>query len=137
MTVQLWDVATGKIFASPLEHPAPVASAAFSPDGTRVIAASGMTAYLWDAVTGKPLPSPLEHQAAVMHAAFSPMARAWSPRAMTTHGRMGWWSQMCCSWSGSETENTGEHKLARTGPRDATRGGVVHGSLCSAVAAAM
>jgi WD40 repeat protein len=50
-----------------------VMSAAFSPDGTRVITAScDRTARVWDAATGQPATSPLEHQDMVMSAAFSP-----------------------------------------------------------------
>ena len=69
----MWDAATGKPVTSPLEHQGPVVSAAFSPDGTRVVTASSdNTARVWDAATGKSLTSPLEHQAAVQRAAFSP-----------------------------------------------------------------
>jgi hypothetical protein len=40
-----------------------VSSAAFSPDGSRVVTVSNdYTARVWDAVTGKSLTSPLEHQ---------------------------------------------------------------------------
>jgi hypothetical protein len=56
-----------------LEHQGPVRSAAFSPDGTRVVTASSdNTARVWDAATGQPLTRPLEHQSAVWSAAFSP-----------------------------------------------------------------
>jgi hypothetical protein len=56
-----------------LEHQRQVWSAAFSPDGTRVVTASfDKTARVWDAATGKPLTSPLEHQDVVYSAAFSP-----------------------------------------------------------------
>jgi WD40 repeat protein len=52
---------------------AAVWSAAFSPDGTRVVTASrDKTARVWDATTGKPVTGPLEHQDQVMSAAFSP-----------------------------------------------------------------
>jgi WD40 repeat protein len=48
-------------------------SAAFSPDGTRVVTASSdKTARVWDAATGKPVTSPFQHPAAVVSAAFSP-----------------------------------------------------------------
>jgi WD40 repeat protein len=69
----VWDAATGKPLTRPLEHQAEVWSAVFSPDGTRVVTASGdKTARVWDAVTGKPLASPLMHQDEVGSAAFSP-----------------------------------------------------------------
>jgi WD40 repeat protein len=49
-----------------------VLSAAFSPDGSRVVTASAdQTARVWDAATGKPLSLPLAHQAPVASAAFS------------------------------------------------------------------
>ena len=48
-------------------------SAAFSPDGTRVVTASaGGTVQIWDAVTGKPLWGPAVHQRFGKIAAFSP-----------------------------------------------------------------
>ena len=52
---------------SALAQRAAVVSAAFSPDGTRVVTASfDKTARVWDAATGKPLTSALEHQAEVV-----------------------------------------------------------------------
>ena len=49
-------------------------SAAFSPDGKRIVTASeDKTARLWDAATGKQIGEPLRgHEGAVMSAAFSP-----------------------------------------------------------------
>ena len=53
-------------------HRGPVAAAAFSPDGARVVTASrDTTARIWNARTGKPLTGALEHQGAVLAAAFS------------------------------------------------------------------
>ena len=51
-----------------------VSSAAFSPDGKRIVTASAdKTARLWDAETGKPIGEPLTgHKDAVLSAAFSP-----------------------------------------------------------------
>ncbi|HEU4730389.1 MAG TPA: TIR domain-containing protein [Kofleriaceae bacterium] len=54
-------------------HDAVVRSAAFSPDGTRVVTASwDRTARVWDATTGRPVAAPLEHAGFVHAAAFSP-----------------------------------------------------------------
>jgi WD40 repeat protein len=54
-------------------HQGVVRSAAFSPDGTRVVTTSNdKTARVWDAATGKPLTNPLEHGGFVLRAAFSP-----------------------------------------------------------------
>ena len=49
-------------------------SAAFSPDGKRIVTASGdKTARIWDAATGQPIGEPLKgHEDAVYSAAFSP-----------------------------------------------------------------
>jgi energy-coupling factor transporter ATP-binding protein EcfA2 len=57
----------------PLQHREGVRSAAFSPDGARVVTASGdRSARVWDAATGKSLSPPLQHQEGVRGAAFSP-----------------------------------------------------------------
>jgi WD40 repeat protein len=56
-----------------LAHHGDVYTAAFSPDGTRVVTASAdQTARVWDASTGKPLSPPLLHEDQVVSAAFSP-----------------------------------------------------------------
>ena len=49
-------------------------SAAFSPDGKRIVTASeDKTARVWDAASGKPIGEPLKgHEAVVCSAAFSP-----------------------------------------------------------------
>jgi hypothetical protein len=54
-------------------HETPVLSAAFSPDGKRIVTASwDKTALLWDAETGKQIGAPLVgHESYVMSAAFS------------------------------------------------------------------
>ena len=50
-----------------------VSSAAFSPDGTRIVTASqDKTARIWDAATGQPIGEPLKHDGCVFGAVFSP-----------------------------------------------------------------
>ena len=54
-------------------HSEAVVSAAFSPDGRRVVTASyDKTARLWDAATGKPIGDLVGHTDNLVSAAFSP-----------------------------------------------------------------
>jgi hypothetical protein len=56
-----------------LGHEDAVTSAAFSPDGKRIVTASSDKARVWDADSGKPIGEPLKgHEGAVESAAFSP-----------------------------------------------------------------
>ena len=57
-----------------LDHEASVLSAAFSPDGKRIVTASeDKTARVWDAASGQPIGEPLKgHEDGVTSAAFSP-----------------------------------------------------------------
>jgi WD40 repeat protein len=82
-TARLWDAETGKPINELLGEPSGeplkgyaggVHSAAFSPDGTRIVTASwDNTVRLWDAKTVKPISEPLiGHANAVVTAAFSP-----------------------------------------------------------------
>jgi WD40 repeat protein len=59
-----------------MQHQEAVNSAAFSPDGRRVVTASeDRTAQVWETDTGTPVSGPLQHQNAVNSAAFSPDGR--------------------------------------------------------------
>jgi hypothetical protein len=56
-----------------MKHNDLIASAAFSPDGRRIVTASyDRSARLWDARTGAPLGMPMKHNDLIASAAFSP-----------------------------------------------------------------
>jgi WD40 repeat protein len=56
-----------------LQHEDIVISAVFSPDGSKILTASGdNTARVWDAATGRALSEPLQHEDIVISAVFSP-----------------------------------------------------------------
>lgn len=66
-------LASGRLCAPLLRHDRWITSAAFSPDGGRVVTGSlDNTARLWDARTAEPLSEPMHHEAAVVAVAFSP-----------------------------------------------------------------
>src|SRR5262249_44909685 len=72
-TARVWDAESGKPVGEPMRHDATVASASFSPDGRRILTASGDNARVWDAESGKPVGQPMRHDAGVVVAAsFSP-----------------------------------------------------------------
>jgi WD40 repeat protein len=72
-TARLWDAETGNAIAVLGGHGSAVESAAFSPDGKRIVTASAdKTARLWDAETGKPIGELKGNEGPVRSAAFSP-----------------------------------------------------------------
>jgi WD40 repeat protein/tetratricopeptide (TPR) repeat protein len=74
-TGQAWvyDVHSGRPLGRPLEHQGTVYAASFSPDGQRVVTASGdRTARIWNARSGEPVTGPLKCDGVVRRAYFSP-----------------------------------------------------------------
>ena len=67
----------GRLLAAPvlvLGNTEPLACAAFSPDGRRVVTAGpDNTARVWNASTGQPVTAPLTHGQVVLQAGFSPL----------------------------------------------------------------
>ena len=70
-TAQVWDSATGRTVGPPLQHQDRVELFRFTPDGRRIITASGTTARIWNATTGERVGTPLEHRDSVGAAGFS------------------------------------------------------------------
>ena len=88
-TVQLWDIASGRMVGTPLMHGGPIKVIVFSPDGKRLATGSvtaaldpvtqkaipiGGEAHLWDAESGNSLGAPLLHPMPVWSLAFSPQS---------------------------------------------------------------
>jgi len=73
--VRLWDTKTGKLLGSPMEGIAAFnadgRTAAFSPDGTKVVTMCGNAVRLWDVAATKPLGPPMKYDM-VEAVAFSP-----------------------------------------------------------------
>jgi WD40 repeat protein len=68
----VWNAATGQVIAKLEGHSDVVRSAAFSPDGQRVVTASyDHTARVWNAATGQVI-AKLEGSGSIFSAAFSP-----------------------------------------------------------------
>ena len=105
-------------------HDGRVASAAFSPDGSRIVTASGDgTARIWDAATGKEIVVLRSHDAAVTSAAFSSdgsrivtasddkTARIWDARLETMSAK-GLLAEACARLKGLTTLTRDEMRLA-------------------------
>jgi WD40 repeat protein len=81
--VRVWDAQQGTLLTTLTGHAGPVYAVAFSPDGTRLVTASGdRTARLWDAQAGTRLTTLPGHAGQVFSAAFSPDGT----RLVTTSG---------------------------------------------------
>ena len=73
MSAMLSQISWPVLLVGPMCHDRAVISARFSPDGRRVVTASGdNTARLWHAFSGKPIGEPMQHGAQVYFAEFSP-----------------------------------------------------------------
>jgi WD40 repeat protein len=78
--VRLWDALSRKPIGEPMGHKGELKSVQFSPDGQRVMIASGdkfgseekNTAQLRDAASGKPIGEPMGHKGELKSAQFSP-----------------------------------------------------------------
>ena len=84
-------------------------SAAFSPDGKRIVTASeDKTARLWDAETGKPIGEPLKgHEGQVWSAAFSPNGKRIVTASLDKTARL---------WDAETGKPIGEPLKGHTGP---------------------
>lgn len=91
-TAWVCDANTGVRVSEAMSHPGVgIRSAAFSPDGRRVVtAAQDSTARIWDAATGLPISDPLMHGSRVTACEFSPDGRF--VRTEDAEGRFLLWS---------------------------------------------
>lgn len=69
-TVSIWDAATGQRIAGPWQHDSTAAQAAFSPDGTRVVAIDGLKASVREIASGKEVMH-VDHSKAIVDVNFS------------------------------------------------------------------
>jgi eukaryotic-like serine/threonine-protein kinase len=73
---RVWELPAVRSLGPPLAHAATITAVAFSPDGSKLLTASGSRArgeaQLWDVATARPVGPPLPHNAPVRALAFSP-----------------------------------------------------------------
>jgi WD40 repeat protein len=70
-TVRVWDARSGRPVGDPIAFQEAVTAAALSPDGSRVVTATGMVARMWDARTGAAIGEPLRHSDQVRSVTFA------------------------------------------------------------------
>ena len=135
----MWDAATGTALTALLGHTLLVWSAAFSPDGSRIVTASeDKTARVWDANTGAVLATLSGHSGPVLSAAFSPdgsrvvtasmdhSVRVWNAdtgaMVATLSGHASWvWTRIVQSRRFSRRHRIPRHDRARVGRDDRRR----------------
>ena len=72
MTAKIWDAKTGQELFTLTDHDGSVNSAACSPDGQRIVTASGdNTAKVWETQTGTELSTLIGHGSGILSAAYS------------------------------------------------------------------
>ncbi|KAJ6572735.1 hypothetical protein DFH09DRAFT_1362305 [Mycena vulgaris] len=69
--VSIWNAETGTLLASTWKPDGPVASAAFSPDGTRIVTSGFHDVHVWDAECGHALGEPMGPITTIQFAAFA------------------------------------------------------------------
>ena len=117
-TARVWNAATGQQLAKLEGHTGEVTSAAFSPDGQRIVTASwDETARVWNAATGQQVAKLEGHTGPVTSAAFSPdgqhiVTASWDKTARVWNAATG---QQVAKLEG----HTGEVNSARS-PRTAS-----------------
>jgi pentatricopeptide repeat protein len=112
-TVEVRDAQTGMPLTEPIKLDDQVVSAQFSPDGKRIVTASGTTARVWDAQKGQPLTKPLTHANRVWSARFGPDGK----RIVTASGTTAQvWDAETGQWLTNSLEHGDEVCFAQFSP---------------------